>query len=712
MADLTTQQAFELAAGHHRAGELGQAESVCRQILARQKDHADTIHLLGIICQQTGRPGEARSLVRRAVELAPAHAGYWANLGSILATGAPSAEAIEAFGRSIALRPNHAQTRIHLANALLAAGNIEQALAEAKRAAALNEDSLEAHLTLGNVLVARGDLDAAVDSYRRAVAIQPRSATALSALALGLRHKLALAEAIAVLRAAVEAEPTHLEALNNLGICLAESRNYDEAIIVFGRAVGLHPDSAEVWANLAGALQDSGQLEEAITCFRRAQSIRPSRQVGDTLLLSLHYRPQTDPAELLAEHRQWARTFAAPLGAGIRPHGNDRTPGRRLRIGYVSPDFCDHPVGGCFLPVIARHNRAEVEVICYSAARQPDEITRRIRAHADTWRDAVSVSEERLAELVREDRIDILVDLASHTRENRLLTFARKPAPVQVSWLGWPGTTGLETIDYRLSDPYLDPPLTSSACDEPSRVGQGRGESESMYVERTARLPDCFWCYDPTICEPVVDVNELPALRNRSVTFGSISIFLKINPPLVDLWAGIMAAVAGSRLLVRAPRGQARQRLLDRFAQQRIEPARIVFVERMPREQYWRLFHEIDITLDTLPYNGHTSALDSLWMGVPVVTQIGRLAVGRAGFSFLSNLGLRDLAGQSAEDYVRIATDLAHDLPRLAELRAGLRQRLRASPILDTTRFARNLESLYRKMWIEWLDRGELRRFG
>jgi predicted O-linked N-acetylglucosamine transferase (SPINDLY family) len=689
MAALTIQQAFELAAGQHRAGNLSEAESVCRQIIAQQGGHADTLHLLGIVCQQLGRPGEAESFLRRAVDRAPAHPGYWANLGSILAAQGRTAEAIDALRRSVALRPNHVQTRIHLANALLAQSQLDQALAEAQEAVALKEDFAEAQVTLGNVLLARGLPDAAADAYRSAIAIQPSSATALNALGLAMRRKLALPEAIAALRLAVEAEPNHVEALNNLGICLAETRNYDESIAVYRRAAAARPDSAEVWANLAGALQDTGQLDEAIALFRRAQSIRPNHQTGDTLLLSLHYHPQTDPAGLAAEHRQWARTFAAPLARFVRPHANDRTPDRRLRIGYVSADFRDHPVGGCFLPVVSRHDRAAVEVFCYSVSDEPDPITGRIRASADTFRDVASLSEEQLAESIHEDRIDILVDLGSHTRENRLLTFARKPAPVQVSWLGWPGTTGLETIDYRLSDPYLDPT-------EPG---------ESIYAERTVRLPDCFWCYDPTVHEPVVDVNELPALRNGYVTFASISIFTKINAPLLDLWASIMAGVERSRLRLRAPPGQARQRLLDRFARQGVDPSRIGFVERVPRDQYGRLFHEIDITLDTFPYNGHTSSLDSLWMGVPIVTQPGRLPVSRAGLSILSNLRLTELVAQSAQDYVRIATHLAHDLPRLAALRSSLRQRLQTSPIMDASRFAQNLEATYQRMWIQWVSR-------
>jgi predicted O-linked N-acetylglucosamine transferase (SPINDLY family) len=689
MADLPIQPAFEHAVAHHRAGRLSDAEATCRQILAQFPGHAETLHFLGILCQQSGRPGEAERFIRRAVDLVPDHSGYLANLGVILATQGRSAEAIEALRRSLALRSDHAPTRNHLAAALLLESQFDQATAEAQTAVTLKPDYVDAHLTLGNALLAREKTDAAIACYRRAVTINPRSAPALNALALALRKQLALPEAVGALRAAVTADPNHLESLNNLGICLAELRNYDQAIDVFRRAGELRPDAAEVWSNLAGALQDTGQLSEAIELFRRAQSIKPNRKTADTLLLSLHYHPDTEPAALLAEHRQWACEFAEPLAGFIQPHSNDRAPDRRLRIGYVSPDFRDHPVGGCFLPVVSKHDRKGFEIFCYSALDERDEITARIQGHADVWRDVARLSEEELAGQIRADRIDILVDLASHTRENRLLTFARKPAPIQVSWLGWPGTTGLETIDYRLSDPYLDPPE----------------QAELPYTERTIRLPDSFWCYDPTTHQPVVEVSELPAIRRGYVTFGSISIFTKINPPLLDLWARVLASVEHSRLVLRVPRGKAREWLLDHLSHQGIDPSCIGFVERLARKQYWRLFDGIDITLDTLPYNGHTSTLDSLWMGVPVVTQAGRSPVGRAGVSILSNLALTEFVAHSPDDYVRIAAELARDVPRLTALRRSLRQRLQASPITDAPRFARNLEAIYRQMWIEWIGR-------
>jgi predicted O-linked N-acetylglucosamine transferase (SPINDLY family) len=290
-----------------------------------------------------------------------------------------------------------------------------------------------------------------------------------------------------------------------------------------------------------------------------------------------------------------------------------------------------------------------------------------------------------MAEQIREDCVDILVDLKLHTSDNRLLVFARKPAPVQVTWLGYPGSTGLSTIDYRLSDPYLDPP----------------GMDESVYSERTIRLPNCFWCYDP-LDGRNVPVGPLPAMETEVVTFGCLNYFGKINNGILDLWAKVLRQVEGSRLALLASPGSHRQHLLDRLTEQGIEPNRIEFKGPQPHVKYLERYHRIDIGLDSFPYNGHTTSLDSLWMGVPVVTLAGQTAVSRAGWSQLSNLGLTELAGSTPEQFVRIAVELANDLPRLKDLRSTLRPRMEASPLMDAPRFARNVEAAYRRMWRDW----------
>ncbi len=313
--------------------------------------------------------------------------------------------------------------------------------------------------------------------------------------------------------------------------------------------------------------------------------------------------------------------------------------------------------------------------------------TQRLRSYADCWRSIVGLGDEEVADLVRRDSIDILVDLALHTADNRLLVFARKPAPVQVTFAGYPGSTGLNAIDYRLSDPYLDPP----------------GMDESVYSEKTIRLPDSFWCYDPLECSDI-SVNPLPANENGFVTFGCLNNFCKVTEGALQLWAQMIAQIAGSRLLLLASEGEHRHRVKAFFQNEGIDPQRVEFASYRPRTDYLSLYHRIDVGLDTFPYNGHTTSLDAYWMGVPVVTLMGLTPVARAGWCQLSNLGLPELVAHSEEQYIDIAATLANDLPRLAKLRATLRPRMEASPLMDAPRFARNIEGAYRTMWRTWCE--------
>jgi predicted O-linked N-acetylglucosamine transferase (SPINDLY family) len=452
--------------------------------------------------------------------------------------------------------------------------------------------------------------------------------------------------------------------------------------------VELKPDLAEAHSSLGGALGAQGQIEEAITCFRRALHLKPDDpEVHSNLLISLYCSPGSDARTLYAEHLQWNRQYAEPLAKSSPAHPNGRSPDRRLRIGYVSPDFRDHVDSYFIVPLLSNHDHGPFEIFCYAQVARPDAVTQRLRGYADVWRDIVGLSDAQVADLVRHDRIDILVNLKLHTANNRLLAFARKPAPVQVAWLGYPGTTGLSTMDYRLTDPYLDPP----------------GLFDDAYSEESLRLPDAFWCYDPLTDRP--PVNPLPALGSGAVTFGCLNNFWKVNDGCLELWARVLRAVPGSRLLLMAPQGAARDGVLARLDREGVVAARVAFADRRPRPEYLELYHRIDFCLDTLPYNGHTTSLDAFWMGVPTLTMPGRTAVGRAGVCLLRNLGLPELIAADPEDLARIAAEWAADLPRLSQLRATLRDRLEDSPLMDAPRFARNVEAAYRLMWQRWCAR-------
>jgi protein O-GlcNAc transferase len=464
---------------------------------------------------------------------------------------------------------------------------------------------------------------------------------------------------------------------------LAEDRP-DEALACFKQVLGLKPNDWVALNNVAAAYVYQARLDDAIACYHQALSADPSCiQAHDNLLFTLQFSPDYDAAAILAECRRWNQEHAAPLERFIEPHTNDRKPDRRLRIGYVSPDFRQHVLTMFMLPLFESHDRQQFEIFCYSDVASPDFVTARLRPLANAWRDIHAISDEQVAARVRRDAIDILIDLKAHGERNRLLVFARKPAPVQVTWFSFPGTTGLTTIDYRVTDPYLDAPGLFDAC----------------YSEQSIRLPDNFGCYSPIALTPV---SSLPALHNGYITFGGLNAFFKVNRRVLDLWAQALQAVERSNLIMLAPEGSGRQWVLDTMKAAGISADRIEFVGKQPRGRYLETYHRIDIALDTLPYNGHTTTLDALWMGLPVVTLVGQTVVGRLGSSLLTNVGLPQLIAQSPEEFVRIATTLASNLDHLSHLRSTLRPQMERSPLMDSARFARNLAAAYRRLWHGW----------
>jgi len=461
------------------------------------------------------------------------------------------------------------------------------------------------------------------------------------------------------------------------------------AVAGYRRALELKPEYPEALNNLANALKDLARLPEAVDSYRKALALRSSFTAAHSnLAYTLTFCEGVGAGDIYEEARRFDQQHAAAFARGIQAHANDRSPNRRLKVGYVSPDFRNHCQAFFSLPLLSSHDHMQFEIFCYADVMQPDGVTERLRGACDVWRDIQGLTEEKTADLIRQDRIDILVDLTMHMEGGHLFVFARKPAPVQVCWLAYPGTTGLTAIDYRLTDPHLDPP----------------GVFDQFYSEKSIRLPNTFWCYDPLTSEPAV--GPLPASANGYVTFGCLNNFCKVNAATLKLWAGVLNAVSGSRLILLAPEGSAREWVLRVMSEGGVEQERIAFVARQLRKPYLETYRKIDIGLDTLPYNGHTTSLDAFWMGVPVVTLVGKTVVGRAGLSQLTNLGLQELIAKTPEEYVRIVAELAGDLQRLSKVREGLRERMRTSPLMDAKRFAGNIEAAYREMWQRWCTTG------
>jgi protein O-GlcNAc transferase len=685
---MTIPQAFQIAVQHHQAGRLADAEAYYRRILAAQPNHAGALHLLGLIAHQVGRHELAVDLIRQSIALNPNNAIAHSNLGDTYRTIGRFDEAAAACRRALQIKPDSSEAHNNLGNALKDLGRPDEAMAAYRRALQVEPDMPEAHLNLGNVLKDLGRLEEAMAACHRALELKPGCAEAHLNLGNVLRDLGRLDEAAAAYRCALQVKPDLPEAHHNLGNALKDLGQLDEAIAALRRAIELRPDYAEAHNSLGAAFKDLGQLDEAIAAFRLALESNPQRpEVQSNVVYTLHFHPGHNARSISEETRLWNRRFSEPLKRFALPDAGAHGLKRPLRVGYVSPDFRDHVVGRNLLPLFRNHDRRDFEILCYAGVVRPDKLTEEFRQRTHLWRSTVGVSDEALAEMIRRDGVDILVDLTQHMAGNRLPVFARQPAPIQVSFAGYPDSSGVEAIGYRISDRYL----------EAGAMEEHAGRQEQVC------LIDSFWCYDSQGNE--VEVSGVPAGKSGLVTFGNLGNFCKVSNLTLKLWARVLGAVKASRLVIRSAAGSHRQRILEALGREGVEAQRVDFVAPRPQREYLELYHRLDIILDTFPYNGHTTSLDALWMGVPVVSMAGETPVSRGGLSQLSNLGLPELVARSDMEYVNIAEKLAKDLPRLVELRSTLRARLKASVLMDAPGFARNIEAAYRFIFQEWRDK-------
>lgn len=693
--DMTYEQQLEFAVGQQRAGKVDEAERVYRGILAERGEDFPALFLLGSLLIQTGKSEEAIGALRQAIALQPRYAEAHYNLGIALQNSGRVGEAAKEFLEAAKLKPDFVDAHNNLGIALKDLGKFDLAAAAGREVVRLKPDFAEGHYNLGIALFLKGEYREAIAIYRRALELKPSYALAQNNLGNVLLHIGEVDEAIAAYRDAIAADPKYAQAHYNLGTALHRKGDLDGAIAAHHQAIALDLKYFQAFNNLGNVLKDNGRIDEAMGAFRKAIAIKPDfAEAHSNLVFAMQYDSGATHQSIREELERWNQAHAKGVRTFPPRLQGDRTADRRLRIGYVSPDFCQHVVGRNILPLLKNHDRAEVEVFCYSSVVKEDGMTEEFRRLGHGWRNIFGVSDDKAAEMIRADGIDILVDLALHTAGNRLGIFAREPAPVQATFAGYPGSTGLSTIDYRLTDPYLDP----------------EGQDENWYSETSWRLPHTFWCYQPMV---EVEVGELPWQKNGLITFGCLNNFCKVNEPTLRMWAKVMKAVPDSRLLMIAPAASARDRVRGFLNREGIAVERLEFVGRQSRAEYLRTYHRIDIGLDTTPYNGHTTSLDSYWMGAPVVTLVGERVVGRAGLSQLSNLGLEGLAARSEEEFVGIAVGLAKDAQRLAGLRGSLRGRMEKSPLMDAAGFARDIEAAYRGMWGVWgREEGVIKIFG
>ncbi|MBF0180284.1 MAG: tetratricopeptide repeat protein [Magnetococcales bacterium] len=640
METLTLDEALRRAASLRLADAWEEAEGLYQAILQAAPGHPEACHGLGVMAVRQGRVEAAIAWLTRALE------------------ADPGAE-------------HH---RIAFIDTLLGAWEEVRRLPEAARLFA----------NLGVLLHDRGRDHEAETALREAVALRPDYALAHYNIGVVLHERERPEEAESAFRAAIRLQPEHAQAHSNLGVLLHERHAPIEAEAALREALRLKPDYAEAWSNLANTLTVQCRLDEAEACCRQALALQPDGALAmSNLLFAMLYHPDRSLESLRALHMEYDARFIRPVTpeAPRRPVSLD--PERVLRVGYVSRDFGNHSIRGFLEPLLAGHDKRRVAVHLYADGTREDEVTRRYRGYADHWVATSGMSDQELAARVREDGIDLLVDLSGHTARNRLRMFARKPAPVSVTWM-YGFTTGVSAIDYLLTDALTDPP-----------------GAEALYVERLWRVPAPALAYRPH--EGMGEVSRLPALERGYVTFGTLGRSLRHNDRVVRAWATILGRVPGARLVIHSANyrdATLRAALYDRFAALGIDRERLDIGFSSPP---WETLRGMDIALDGFPLSAGITLAEPLYMGVPVVCLTERFAGGGLGRVILTMLGHPEWLARSEEEYVDLAVSLAADPPRLARLRAGLRETMRHSPLMDEAGFARKVEEAYRAMWRAWL---------
>jgi protein O-GlcNAc transferase len=544
----------------------------------------------------------------------------------------------------------------------------------------MSDDTLQRKLDAAGQLHRSGRIWEAEKIYREILAAAPDQPDVLHLLGVVRFQQQDRAEGLELIKRAISINPGSASYHCNLGVVLSDLGRHAPAMAAFSRAMQIRPDYFEAYFNLANSLRDVGRPEEAIGFYRIAQKLRAGdRDALGNMIFTMQGLADADPKEIYLEHRKWDEKFAKPLASEIQPHDVDRDPNRRLRIGYVSADFREHSVGFFMESLLAHHDPKQFEVFGYADLAKPDATSGRFQKLFHQWRNTTDISDQALAEMIRADKIDILIDLAGHTAGNRLLVFARKPAPIQMTYLGYPATTGLSTMDYRLTDIHADPP----------------GMTEGYYSEKLIRLPRSFLAYRPPKDAP--GVSAAPVLKNGFITFGSFNNLAKMQQKTVDLWVRILQANPGSRLLIKnngLTDPETREEFLRRFTSAGIEPSRIDLRPKSPTiQEHLKTYAEMDIALDTFPYNGTTTTCEAMWMGVPVVTLAGKTHASRVGLSLLTNMNLPALITETEDDYVRVASNVD------PKLRDSMRERMKGSALMDAAGITREIETEFRRVW-------------
>jgi predicted O-linked N-acetylglucosamine transferase (SPINDLY family) len=682
-----------------------------------------TYNNLGITFHEKKRYDEAIACFKKAIEIDPQLADAYYNLGTVYQDMKQGDLAVPCYQKALHLNPYNADAYFNMGTIFEKKGLAYEAIAQYQKAQQLSPRRDDVYFKIGTIFKEKGLLDNALSYLRLAAQMNPHSSDSLINLGAVLRDKGNLDEAIVCYKNVIAINPGHFEAYNNLGIVYSDRGLFDESIKCFQKSIELNPNFAEAYNNLGNVYRTQGMVRQAAVCFetallknpmsaearnnlgivleeqgkpdeaearyRQAVTLKPDMHTAySNLLLLMNYSRGYDAETIFAEHIKFSKLYAEPLASTIVSHTNNRSLDRKLKIGYVSPDFRQHSVAYFIEPVLAAHSTDIFEIFCYSDVLSPDKVTERLRQYDVKWTNIVGISDPQAADMIRQDRIDILVDLAGHTGPNRILLFTRKPAPLQISWIGYPNTTGFVAMDYKIVDNFTDPP----------------GMTEQFYSEKLIRMPDSFLCYMPDRESP--EIGDSPAAKKRNITFGSFNKYSKVTPHVIEIWTKILKKAPDTRLVMKARSfadEATRSDAVEKFVREGVSPER---VETLPPHQsvkeHIAAYNEIDICLDTFPYNGTTTTCEALWMGVPVITLEGQSHVSRVGFSILSNTCLQEFIAKTPEEYVEKAVNLANNIAQLQLLRQTLRDKMLRSPLMDKQRFTHRLEDIYRRIWEDW----------
>jgi len=680
------ERAFALALACKQAGQAEQAKQLFIRILEQQPNHALALFNLATIARESGDLKLALGLSARAVASCPGRPEFHAAHAIDLEVAGQRDQAVSEYQAALRLDAGCVDALYNYGNTLKDQGSLAEAISCFQKALARQPDHPFARNNLGNAYLASGRIDEAAACFEKALQQQPDSFMALLNLAGVRRWQGDPAEAETLLRRAIQLHPDKPVASSNLGDLLLSANRLGEAVACLEAAARHAPNLGELHINLGRAYAAQGRFDEALRCYKWALAVQPQSARGHAVILFVfHYSPEFDPKALATEHRRWADRHAAPWFPMDKRHSNPPDPERRLRVGYVSPDLREHPVGYFMAPLLAAQDAKQIEVVCYAWGKT-DSWTERIRPHTSLWRTVDGLGDAELASLIEQDQIDILVDLSGHTAGNRLLVFARKPAPVQVSWLGYFNTTGMQAMDYLIVDEHLAP------LDE-----------EAPFVEMPLRIPGCYLAYE--IPDDAPPVASAPCLERGFVTYGCFNNPSKIGLHVVSVWCEILRRNPGARLVMKnhAFADEGSRRLYeDHFESCGISRERVDLLGPSTHPEVLRFYSQVDIALDPFPYNGGTTTCEALTMGVPVITMRGDRFVSRVGSTIVHNAGLGALITHSPAEYVEKALELGRNPALVADIRANMRTRLAASTLCDTSGFTRRLESAYRDIWRRW----------